>query len=455
MQALSIALVFSAVAAPVVAQEDCSYPDDWDDFQWFRGCLEQHGLTDDWKPWMLHGAAALTGNPAIIRLLLDAGADANAVDDGGRTPLHEGAKNDNPVVAVHLLAAGADPHALDNDGYTPLHHSAARGENGRVIARLLAAGSEVRAESNDGRTPLHSALRYDAVRDVVSALIQGGGAESLTPLQLGALQGDAAVVTSLLAEGADPNAVDGYGWSSLHFAVPRAGPETVSALLAAGADPNAMTIGGLAALHLAARQRTSDVVSDLLGAGADPNAVAGEDDEEEAGTPLHLATRWNDDSSIVLALLDGGADAAARDRNGHRPVDYARGNDAIIGSAAYPRLLVTQPVSLVASRAVTGNLQPGDGVGRGFGYYDEWIYRATVGDSVVITMDAEDPDTLDTYLVVLREDGTEVARDDDGGDGVNARVEFRAPATAEYTILAASLFSETTGQYVIRVEQSR
>ena len=139
MQALLIALVFSAVsmaAAPVVAQEDCSYPDDWDDFQWFRGCLEQHGLTDDWKPWMLHGAASLTGNPAIIRLLLDAGADANAVDDGGRTPLHEGAKNDNPVVAVHLLAAGADPNALDNDGYTPLHHSAARVENGRVIARL-------------------------------------------------------------------------------------------------------------------------------------------------------------------------------------------------------------------------------------------------------------------------------------------------------------------------------
>ena len=180
-----------------------------------------------------------------------------------------------------------------------------------------------------------------------------------------------------------------------------------------------------------------------------------EEDEEEAGTPLHLATRWNDDSSIVLALLGSGADAAARDGTGHRPVDYARGNDAIIGSAAYPRLLVTQPVSLVASRAVTGNLQPTDGVGRGFGYYDEWVYRATVGDSVVITMDAEDPDTLDTYLVVLREDGTEVARDDDGGDGVNARVEFRAPATAEYTILAASLFSETTARYVIRVEQSR
>ena len=453
MQALSIALVFSAISAvatPVVAQEDCSYPDDWDDFQWFRGCLEQHGLTDDWKPWMLHGAASLTGNPAIIRLLLDAGADANAVDDGGRTPLHEGAKNDNPVVAVHLLAAGADPNALDHDGYTPLHHSAARGENGRVIARLLAAGSDVRAESNDGRTPLHSALRYDAVRDVVSALIQGGGAESLTPLQLGALQGDAAVVTSLLAERADPNVVDAYGWSSLHFGIPLGGSDVVSVLLAARADPNAPTVDGLTALHLAARQAGPAVVSALLAAGADPNAIAGE--EEAAGTPLHVATLWSDEPSIVLMLLDGGADPAARDENENRPVDLARVNGAMTGSAAYPRLVVTRPTPLVTGRAAPGNLQAGDGVGWSFGYYDEWTYSATAGQRVVITMDSED---VDAYLEVLREDGTQVAWDDDGGTDRNARVEFRAPATAPYTIVARSLFSDETGRYVIRVEPNR
>lgn len=412
VQALSIALVLSAislVAAPVVAQEDCSYPDDWDDFQWFRGSLERHGMTDDWKPWMLHGAAYLTGNPAIIRLLLDAGADANAVDDGGRTPLHEVAKN-NPVVAVHLLAAGADPNALDNDGYTPLHHSAARGENGRVIARLLAAGSDVRAESNDGRTPLHSALRYDAVRDVVSALIQGGGAEGLTPLQLGALQGDTAAVTSLLAEEADPNAVDGYGRSALHFAVPLGGSDVVSVLLAAEADPNAPTVNGLNSLHLAARQAGPAVVSALLVAGADPNAVAGE--EEVAGTPLHVATLWSDQPSIALMLLYEGADPGARDENENRPVDRGRVNGAMIGSAAYPRLVATRPTRLVTGRAVTGNLQAGDGVGWSFGYYDEWTYSATAGQRVVITMDSED---VDAYLEVLREDGTQVAWDDDRG----------------------------------------
>ena len=378
------------------------------------------------------------------------GADPQSVDNEGLTPLHRGAVNSNPVVTAHLLAAGADPNALDNEGYTPLHHSAAGGASGRVIARLLAAGADPLAESNDGRTPLHSALRYAVVRDVISALVQGGGAANLTPLQLAALESDAVAVTSLVAGGADPKVVDGYGWGPLHFAVPLAGPEVLSALLEAGADPNARTVDGLTVLHLAARHRTSAVVADLLRAGADPNAEAGE--EEAARTPLHTAAQWNDDPSTVLALLEGGSDAAKRDGNGVRAVDFARYNSSMTGSAAYPRLLVTQPTALVAGRTVTGNLQSSDGVGSSFyGPYDEWSYSARAGQNVVITMDSED---VDAYLVVLRDDGTEVARDDDGGTDYNARVEFRVPATGRYTIVAASLFSEETGRYTLRVERT-
>ena len=121
------------------------------------------------------------------------------------------------------------------------------------------------------------------------------------------------------------------------------------------------------------------------------------------------------------------------------------------GSAAYRRLRVTQPTALAEGRAVTGHLQSNDGVGQLFGYYDEWTYWARAGQSVVITMDSDD---IDAYLAVLQDDGTEVARDDDGGTDYNARVEFRAPATGRYTIVAASLFSEETGRYTLRVERS-
>lgn len=59
---------------------------------------------------------------------------------------------------------------------------------------------------------------------------------------------------------------------------------------------------------------------------------------------------------------------------------------------------------------------------------------------------------VDSYLIVLSEDGAEVASDDDGGNGLAARVAFGAPATGRYTILATTASAGETGEYTIRLE---
>ncbi len=513
---VALLMLSAALIAQPVAAQDCSIRrDGWDDIQRFRDCIEERGL-EAWGPWILHRAAEYTSNPTIVRLLLQAGADPNAPDDNGLTPLHRGAENSNPMVVTHLLDAGADLNARDNDGYTALHWAAAQSGNDRVVKVLLDRGADPFAESNDGRTPLHSALRYRADPSMVSRMLDAGADENLTSLQLSVLQGDAMAVDRLLADGADPNEADRYGWRPLHFAVPLAGLEVVSGLLAVGADVDARTASGATALHLAASQSPVSVVSALLSAGADPNAKAGEagwtplhyaarereqsllpvitallgagadpgssqerpDDDGlsplhralmnpdvtvaviktllEAGadpmarshlgnTPLHIAADWTDDVAIIDALLSAGANLRAENEDRNRPVDLAWD---IRGSAAYWRLVVPEG-TLAPGRTFNGSLTSSDAVWDDGSHYDVWTVTArTTGQRVVIDMESDD---VDAYLRVLRNDGTPVATDDDGGSGSNARVEFRAVYAGDYLVIATSYEAGETGGYGVRV----
>ncbi|MDE2796026.1 MAG: ankyrin repeat domain-containing protein [Gemmatimonadota bacterium] len=291
----------------------------FDDIRVVRECIGEYGL-QAWSPGILHFVASYTTNPTIVRLLLQAGADPDAPDNDGWTPLHQAGLNSMPVVVAHLLDAGADVNARDNEGYTPLHRAA--GGNGRAAHVLLDRGADPVA-GYDGRTPLHFELRYQAEPRLVSRLLDAGADEFLTPLQLSAVRGDLTGVEQLLAGGADPNDGDPYGWGPLHFAVPLGGPEVVSALLAAGADPGERTTGGEAALHLAARLSTSPVVSALLSGGADPNVRS-----ERGWFPLHYAARYQEEAllPVITALLEAGADPESRDDYGRTPLHLAPGN---------------------------------------------------------------------------------------------------------------------------------
>ena len=71
---------------------------------------------DGWTP--LHLAAWYATNPAVVRVLLEAGADLHAQDEDGWTPLHLAAYAGTPAVVTALLEAGANLEARDEDGRT-------------------------------------------------------------------------------------------------------------------------------------------------------------------------------------------------------------------------------------------------------------------------------------------------------------------------------------------------
>ena len=156
-----------------------------------------------------------------------------------------------------------------------------------------------------------------------------------------AADGELGTVESLIAAGADPNAmIDGY--PALQLAVRDGTVEVVKALLSAGADVNAFGkwVPGCCqdqdtALHQAVRywdvcddrdfghcSERAEVIQLLLASGADVDA------RQKLGgwTPLHAAANeagWSEVSELLLMLLDAGADPNARTEDGGTPLHLA------------------------------------------------------------------------------------------------------------------------------------
>ena len=96
----------------------------------------------------LHDAAH-RGHPAVVAVLLRAGADAAALDSGGRTALHRAGLGGSAAAVDVLQQAGAIS-TPDGDGITPLHY-AARAGHAAAAARLLAGNADPAAEEHSVR----------------------------------------------------------------------------------------------------------------------------------------------------------------------------------------------------------------------------------------------------------------------------------------------------------------
>ena len=255
---------------------------------------------------------------------LAAGADVNAVDDYGTTPLtSELANFGRADVTAALLEAGADPNLPSEGGSAPLHYALLYEDALPLVTLLLDAGADANLRDVTSWTPLHYAASF-AAEDraaVIDALLAAGadpnlrGEDGDTPLLWAAGSGSAAMVRALLAGGAEPNVWDNYGQRPLHQAAATGEVESVTALLESGAALEAPDEDGWTALHFAVSAQNEGTTARLLEAGADPNA------RDSAGwTPLHQAASEGE-SEIVFLLLDAGADPAARTNQGETPLD--------------------------------------------------------------------------------------------------------------------------------------
>ena len=162
-------------------------------------------------------------------------------------------------------------------------------------------------------------------------------AHRLTPLHLAAgFNPDLEVAALLLEWGANIEAPDYNGRTSLHWAALNAGPASVELLLDQGANIEAQGYGQRTPLHQAARNLKSPkeavaIVEALLDQGADIEA------HQNGWTALHFAAQF-DLPEIAEVLLDQGADSKATNNNGQTPCQVARQLNSFTGTQLLGRL---------------------------------------------------------------------------------------------------------------------
>ena len=286
------------------------------------------------------GRAVLERDETLVRKLIAAGADLNAVDANGNSPLHlvsSGKENFNVLLKqgknivriadgdariVTLLldgkyeGKGANINLRNAGGSTPLH-LASRALNEAVVIRLIENGADVTLQDENGRTALNLA-RFNKYVDesgiealLCRELLALRGAKNTTQLGRAVLERDETLVRKLIAAGADLNAVDANGNSPLHLV--SSGKENFNVLLKQGKNIVRIADGD-------ARIVTLLLDGKYEGKGANINL-------RNAGgsTPLHLASRALNEA-VVIRLIENGADVTLQDENGRTALNLARFN---------------------------------------------------------------------------------------------------------------------------------
>jgi ankyrin repeat protein len=292
----------------------------------------------------LHVAAS-HGDIFSTILLVRHGADVNATDGNGFTPLHCVSGTKETVVklqeilrenseiqdkiyisyngedcAKELLQNGANVNQKEIMGCTPLH-AACKMKHSNLIKIFLENGADINALNNMKQSPLHSCLAVGNIEDA-ELLLESGADLNITdvfgktPLMCAMdwihSEGiiNLAILEQLVKLGANLDSPDQKTWTLLHRASNEGNIEVVKFLLKNGADTESKNFRGFTPLFLACAGNHKEIVALLLEKKCQTNVC-----NAEGVSPLLLAILKSDEDIIKL-LLAAGSEITTQDDDG-------------------------------------------------------------------------------------------------------------------------------------------
>jgi ankyrin repeat protein len=264
----------------------------------------------------LHRAAQL-GRVEIMTMLLDAGADINAVDRFQESACHIAIQYCQFDALKLLVERGANLDVVDSNGDSLLSFVASLNRNKRFVILLLDAGAPL-----DGLTDyqlmclvksvavfnrlLARGVNFTAIRDNDSAALCHYVARNVT------CEDDLRFLVNVCGNDA-VHAVDSYGNTPLHYASLVGSHLAVRVLVEFGAEIDRQANNGWTALVSAAGNVQSSFVELLLALGADVAVVT-----NNGETTCHRAALWKKPAALC-ALVAAGGDLDQPDNKGETP----------------------------------------------------------------------------------------------------------------------------------------
>ncbi|XP_029654379.2 rabankyrin-5, partial [Octopus sinensis] len=279
------------------------------------------------------------GLELVVQCLMEHGADVNIQDAEGNCPLHIAIQNQHAVIISLLLAHPNLNLSLKNkQGLSPFAVAMTTKDNKAAQAILNREPTAAEQTDNKGRNFLHTAIMNGDIESVlflisvhadVNSRVQD--TQQYTPLHLAVLALSEIITRNLILAGADVNERTLHGESALHLSSMNDNPSLVTALLENGVEINAVDENQNNALHIAVAHGNMHTIRCLL----TESTIEAEVPNGKGQNPLHILCQYGKDNAAAIfelfreAMPDYPIDAPDMEGNSALLLAYLNGNGPV------------------------------------------------------------------------------------------------------------------------------